>query len=72
MSDLDKQSPEAVKKALVYLIAADLERSIANLGYPVGCGVGPHPDLCAQAAERMVDKIASAALAILATRETVA
>lgn len=61
---------EAVKAALAYHIANDIERSIAALGYAVGMGIAPAPDVCQQAAERIVDKIKDAALALLAERAT--
>ena len=31
---------EQVTEAVVYLLAQDLDRTIANLAYPVGMGVG--------------------------------
>lgn len=67
----DTRTPEAVKAALAYHIANDLERSIANLGYPVGMGIAPSPEVCQQAAERIVDRIKDQALALLAERAEV-
>ena len=61
-------TPEQIVEALVYAIANDLERSIAALGYPVGCGMAPHPDTCAAAARAIVGKISDNALSILQAR----
>jgi hypothetical protein len=55
-----------IKEGLAILIAVDLERSIANLGYPVGCGVAPNPETCLRAAERIVDRVKDRALELLA------
>lgn len=60
---------EAVAEQLVLSIAADLEGSIAALGYPVGLGIAPHPDACAKAARRIVSRISDGALGILIARQ---
>lgn len=65
-------APQEVRAALIVLIADDLERSIASLGYPVGCGVAPHPDLCHRAAEQIVERISNRALELLSERERAA
>lgn len=39
-------------------LAAELSRSIANLGYAVGCGLAPHPDHTRRAAEELFDRYA--------------
>lgn len=59
-----------VLKALAYMIANDLERSISDLGYPVGMGLAPRPEVCQAAAQRIVDKIKDKALALLAERQS--
>jgi hypothetical protein len=60
-----KAQAEACREFLVSKIAADLETSISNLGYPVGLGIAPHPDTCRQAAERIIERIQPKALELL-------
>lgn len=36
------------------LIATLLQVQIANIGYPVGCGVAPHPETLRKIAENVV------------------
>lgn len=67
-SSRDLAHAGGVRQGLATLIAVDLERSIANLGYPVGCGVAPNPEACLRAAERIVDRIKDRALELLAER----
>lgn len=62
-------SENPVAEGLALLIADDLERSIANLGYPVGLGLAPHPDDCAKAARTIVSRIKDRALELLAERK---
>ena len=68
---MDAKAPdrEAVAEGLAHLIADDLHASIANLGYPVGCGQAPHPDMCLKAARTIVGRIKDQALALLAERQ---
>jgi len=66
---VSEETKQPVREALIYLIANDLERSIANLGYPVGMGLAPHPDTCTAAATRIVDGIKAKALELLAERQ---
>jgi hypothetical protein len=61
----------SIREALIAALAGDLERSIANLGYPVGMGMAPHPDECRKAAEGIIDRITPKALALLAEQEGV-
>lgn len=68
MSTTSDSDAALVVEALTNAIAADLEGSIANLGYPVGLGLAPHPDTCKLAAARIVARIGDKALALLAAR----
>ncbi|RIJ65141.1 hypothetical protein D1604_12540 [Brevundimonas sp. LPMIX5] len=51
-----------VEQGLIYLIGRDIDRSIANLGYPVGMGIGVGPELAERAASRILDKLTDKAL----------
>jgi hypothetical protein len=57
-----EHTPGPIEAALIAGIAADLEGSIANLGYPVGCGMSPSPEACVQAATSIVARIRQSAL----------
>lgn len=57
---------EDIRGPLIDAIALDLERSIANLGYPVGMGMAPHIDSCRLAAANIIDSIEPKALELLA------
>ena len=46
-------------------IAGMLTHSIANLGYPVGMGVAPHPDSCAAAGAKIAEIFGGAVLAAI-------
>jgi hypothetical protein len=46
-------SGEAIKPERVWL-AESLSASIANLGYPVGMGMSPHPESCLEAADKIL------------------
>jgi hypothetical protein len=59
----------AVTEAVVLLIAEDLRESIAGLGYPVGLGIAPSPQVCTRAAELIVSRIKDRALELLAERK---
>lgn len=66
---MNKPTAADVTDALVVLIADDLEKSIAGLGYPVGMGVAPNLKACALAARQIVERISDKALALLAERK---
>ncbi|WP_286948992.1 MULTISPECIES: hypothetical protein [Brevundimonas] len=51
-----------VEQGLIYLIGRDIDRAIANLGYPVGMGIGVGPELAERAASRILDKLTDKAL----------
>ncbi len=51
-----------VEQGLIYLIGQDIDRAIANLGYPVGMGIGVGPELAERAASRILDKLTEKAL----------
>lgn len=53
MSDMD-----VLREVEVEWLAGELSRSIAGLGYPVGCGVPPHPDQIKKAAETLFERYA--------------
>jgi hypothetical protein len=53
MTDLD-----ALREVEVEWLSGELGRAIAGLGYPVGCGVPPHPDQLQKAAETLFDRYA--------------
>jgi len=61
--------PQTVRESLIYAIAIDLERSISDLGYPVGMGLAPHPESCTRAATTIIDRISPRALELLAELE---
>lgn len=59
-----------VEQGLIYLIGQDIDRAIANLGYPVGMGIGVGPELAERAASRILDKLTDKALRdLLAARQ---
>ena len=59
-----------VEQGLIYLIGRDIDRAIANLGYPVGMGIGVGPELAERAASRILDKLTDKALRdLLAARQ---
>lgn len=47
-----------VREIEVEWLAAELAASIANLGYPVGMGLAPHPEQVKKAAEKLFDRYA--------------
>lgn len=49
----------ALREAEVAWLSGELSRAIANLGYPVGCGIAPHPEQIAHAAEIIFDRYAA-------------
>lgn len=53
VSDMD-----VLREVEIEWLSIELSRSIANLGYPVGCGVPPHPDQVKKAAETLFDRYA--------------
>jgi hypothetical protein len=53
MSDMD-----TLREVEVEWLSGELARAIAGLGYPVGCGVPPHPDQVKKAAETLFDRYA--------------
>ena len=56
---------EKVTEAVVYLLAQDLDRTIANLAYPVGMGVGIGPEKSEKAARNIMARISDATLDVL-------
>jgi cytochrome P450 len=53
MTDMD-----ALREVEIEWLAGELGRSIANLGYPVGCGVPPSPEHLQKAAETLFARYA--------------
>ena len=47
-----------VREIEVEWLAAELAASIANLGYPVGCGIAPHRKQLEKAAATLFDRYA--------------
>lgn len=59
-----------VEMGLALLIGQDINRAIENLGYPVGCGMGVHPDIAEGAGYRILDRLTEKALIdLLAARQ---
>jgi hypothetical protein len=50
---------EALREIEVAWLSEQLSRAIANLGYPVGCGVAPHPEQVKRAATTLFERYAS-------------
>jgi hypothetical protein len=61
-----------IEDGLALLIANDLERGIANLGYLVGMGVAPSPEDCERAARKIVGRIKDRAVELLSERRAAA
>ena len=57
MNDLS-EGMEALREIEVAWLSDRLSTSIANLGYPVGCGVPPHPEQIKRAAELLFERYA--------------
>ena len=58
-----------VERGLIQLIGKDLDRSIANVGYPVGMGIGVGSELAERAAAKILDRLTDKALCdLLAVR----
>jgi hypothetical protein len=53
MPDEIDEGMEVLREAEVVWLSEQLSNSIANLGYPVGCGVAPHPEQIKKAAETL-------------------
>ncbi len=49
---------EALREVEVAWLSDQLASSIANLGYPVGMGIPPHPDQIKKAATTLFDRYA--------------
>ena len=47
---------EALREVETEWLARELGESIANLGYPVGCGIAPHPETLKKAANKLFDR----------------
>lgn len=47
---------EMIKEAEIAWLSEELGRCISNLGYPVGCGIAPHPETLKIAAEKLFDR----------------
>ena len=60
-----------VERDLIRLIGDDINRSIRNLGFPVGMGVGIGPALAERAASRILNNLTEKALReMLAARQS--
>lgn len=49
---------EALREVETEWLATELGNAIANLGYPVGCGIAPHPETLRKAATKLFDRYA--------------
>lgn len=49
---------EVLREIEVAWLSDRLSESITNLGYPVGCGIAPHPEQIAKAANILFDRYA--------------
>ncbi len=49
---------EEIREAEIAWLSETLGESIANLGYPVGCGQAPHPETLKKAATTLFDRYA--------------
>lgn len=49
---------EALREIETEWLAAELGRAISNLGYPVGCGIAPHPETLRKAATTLFNRYA--------------
>ncbi len=58
MTDKISRDIEKLRKAETKWIASELSRAIANLGYPVGCGLSLHPRDAKYAANLLFDRYA--------------
>ena len=58
MPDEIDEGIEALRKVEVAWLSEQLSTWIANLGYPVGCGIAPHPETIKRAAETLFDRYA--------------
>lgn len=47
---------EALREVEIPWLVNEIGGSIANLGYPVGCGLAPHPDQLKRAAEALFER----------------
>jgi hypothetical protein len=56
--DAIEEGMEVLREAEVAWLSEALATSIAGLGYPVGCGIEPHPDQVRHAAETIFDRYA--------------
>lgn len=58
MADEIDEGMEVLREVEVAWLSDQLSNSIANLGYPVGCGVAPHPEQIKKAAETLFGRYA--------------
>lgn len=58
MSDTITEGMEALREIEIAWLSDKLSASIANLGYPVGCGVPPHPEHIKSAATTLFERYA--------------
>ena len=58
MADEIDEGMEALREIEVAWLSEQLSTSIANLGYPVGCGIAPHPEAIKKAAETLFGRYA--------------
>ena len=49
---------ETLREVETEWLARELCDGIAGLGYPVGCGIAPHPDTLKKAATKIFDRYA--------------
>ena len=61
---MNRQFAESLRETEGPLLAKILTESIANLGYPVGCGIPPNEPAVRQAAEKLFARFVAIAAAI--------
>lgn len=59
----NRRNRPMTRDEMVELAGKMLDAQIANLGYPVGCGIGPHPKTVREMVKHIIDAISPALIA---------